>query len=68
MAEEMAMDLCILSQIGWVDAEGQEDMVTIQGDIMGLHPNVSASLSEDELSACAEDMMEEWGDSKEARR
>merc|ERR1711936_998178 len=49
METEMEGDLCILSQLGWIDADGQaiEDVMT--ADLMTLPRDVSAKLSEDKV-------------------
>merc|ERR1719369_990914 len=54
METEMEGDLCILSQLGWIDADGQaiEDVMT--DDLMTLPRDVSAKLSEDKVAECAD--------------
>merc|ERR1711970_1086427 len=54
---EMEGDLCILSQLGWIDADGQaiEDVMT--ADLMTLPGDVSAKLSEDKVAECADKMV-----------
>merc|ERR1711970_1702358 len=57
METEMEGDLCILSQLGWIDADGQaiEDVMT--ADLMTLPRDVSAKLSEDKVAECADKMV-----------
>merc|ERR1711936_850227 len=57
METEMEGDLCILSQLGWIDADGQaiEDVMT--ADLMTLPRDVSAKLSEDKVVKCANKMV-----------
>merc|ERR1719184_108165 len=54
MGEHMKDDLCILKKLGWIDDAGEAIEEVMSGDIMTLPTAVSAQLSEEKVSACAE--------------
>merc|ERR1739844_240336 len=72
METEMEGDMCILSQLGWIDADGQaiEDVMT--ADLMTLPGDVSAKLSEDKVAECADKMVtkmaKKWQTAKKHKR
>merc|ERR1712168_523196 len=55
-AEKMADDICLLSELGWIDSEGNEIPEVMAADISGLPEEIRASLSEESISACAFEM------------
>jgi len=57
METEMEGDLCILSQLGWIDADGQAIEDVMAADLMTLPMDVSAKLSEDKVAECADKMV-----------
>merc|ERR1719244_2510386 len=57
METEMEGDLCILSQLGWIDADGQAIEDVMAADLMTLPRDVSAKLSEDKVAECADKMV-----------
>merc|ERR1719369_2600368 len=54
MGEHMKDDLCILERLGWIDAAGEVIDEVMSADIMTLPTAVSAQLSEEKVSACAD--------------
>merc|ERR1712029_196991 len=54
MKEEMNVDLCILNKLGWIDAAGDAIKEVMVEDIKTLPSEVSANLSKENMSACAE--------------
>jgi len=56
IAEKMADDICLLSELGWIDSEGNEIPEVMAADISGLPEEIRASLSEESISACAVEM------------
>merc|ERR1711936_1080015 len=56
METEMEGDLCVLSQLGWIDADGQAIEDVMAADLMTLPRDVSAKLSEDKVAECADKM------------
>merc|ERR1719483_2072257 len=54
---EMEDDMCILNQMGWIDAEGLAVDAVMTADPMTLPSDVSAKLSEDKVDKCAEKMV-----------
>merc|ERR1712121_233815 len=56
IAEKMADDICLLSELGWIDSEGNEIPEVMAADISGLPEEIRASLSEESISACAFEM------------
>merc|ERR1711988_1119042 len=43
--EEFAGELCVFSELGWLDEAGNYDNVTAEADLMTLPSNVSAAVS-----------------------
>merc|ERR1711963_878855 len=53
--EEFAGELCVFSELGWLDEAGNYDNVTAEADLMTLPSNVSAAVSEDKkVKKCVE--------------
>merc|ERR1740128_164411 len=46
MGEGMEGDWCVLSQLGWIDENGNENNETSAADLMSLHPEILAELDE----------------------
>ena len=58
----------MLSQLGWIDGDGQPINQTMTEDIMSLPQEVSAHLTEDAVGECAMEMVSQWAeDPKHAR-
>ena len=58
----------MLSQLGWIDGDGQPINQTMTEDIMSLPQEVSAHLTEDAVGECAMEMVSQWSeDPKHAR-
>merc|ERR1712112_436704 len=58
MGQGMEGDWCVLSQLGWIDENGNENNETYAADLMGLKPEVLAELDESAMKTCAEDRVE----------
>merc|ERR1712126_546844 len=58
MGQGMEGDWCVLSQLGWIDENGNENNETSTADLMGLKPEVLAELDESAMKTCAEDRVE----------
>merc|ERR1711936_533880 len=55
MGEGMEGDWCVLSQLGWIDKNGNENNVTSTADLMGLKPEVLSELDESAMATCAQE-------------
>merc|ERR1712027_27222 len=55
MGEGMEGDWCVLSQLGWIDENGNENNMTSTADLMGLKPEVLAELDESAMATCAQE-------------
>jgi len=53
---EMEQDLCVMSQLGWIDEDGQPINQTMTEDVMSLPQEVSAQLTDDAVGECAMEM------------
>merc|ERR1712243_358122 len=58
MGQGMEGDWCVLSQLGWIDENGNENNETSTADLMSLKPEVLAELDESAMKTCAEDRVE----------
>merc|ERR1711990_943126 len=61
MGEGMEGDWCVLSQLGWIDENGNENNETSAADLMSLNPEVLAELDESAMASCARDRVEMIG-------
>merc|ERR1719348_984162 len=53
VAKEMSDEICIFQELGWMDAEYNEDEAVYMADIASLPSNVSAALdSDDDFEEC----------------
>ena len=50
-------DLCILNELGWIDAEGEAIEEVMKADLKTLPANVYEKLSEDENDECADKLV-----------
>merc|ERR1712126_370560 len=55
MGEGMEGDWCVLSQLGWIDENGNENNETSTADLMALNPEVLAELDETAMDDCAKE-------------
>merc|ERR1719431_1634981 len=55
MGEGMEGDWCVLSQLGWIDENGNENNETSTADLMSLKPEVLAELDESAMASCAQE-------------
>merc|ERR1711971_931995 len=55
MGEGMEGDWCVLSQLGWIDENGNENNATSTADLMSLKPEVLADLDESAMASCAQE-------------
>eukprot|EP00088_Acartia_fossae_P011966 TRINITY_DN16105_c0_g1_i1.p1 TRINITY_DN16105_c0_g1~~TRINITY_DN16105_c0_g1_i1.p1 ORF type:complete len:222 (+),score=99.49 TRINITY_DN16105_c0_g1_i1:9-674(+) len=60
--EEFSDDGCVLQQIGWMDADGNELKDAVMADLATLNPGVQAGLSEEAMAECAADMLADMED------
>merc|ERR1711955_16074 len=58
MGQGMEGDWCVLSQLGWIDENGNEKNETSTADLMSLKPEVLAELDESAMKSCAEERVE----------
>merc|ERR1719187_732835 len=61
MGEGMEGDWCVLSQLGWIDENGNEKNETSTADLMSLKPEVLAELDESAMATCARERVEMIG-------
>merc|ERR1711978_171521 len=52
--EEHQAELCVFSELGWLDNSGNWSEAAAQADLATLSPNVTAVLSEDSIQQCME--------------
>merc|ERR1712203_646715 len=48
-------DWCVLSQLGWIDGNGNENNETSAADLMSLKPEVLTELNESAMATCAQE-------------
>merc|ERR1712010_185013 len=59
--EGMEGDWCVLSQLGWIDENGNEKNETTAADLMSLNAEVLAELDESAMATCAQERVEMIG-------
>merc|ERR1712210_309939 len=62
--EEHQAELCVFSELGWLDNSGNWSEAAAQADLATLSPNVTAVLSEDNIQQCMGMVMEEMAEDK----
>merc|ERR1719340_411668 len=62
--EEHQGELCVFSELGWLDNSGNWSEAAAEADLATLSPNVTAVLSEDNIQQCMEMVMEEMAEEK----
>merc|ERR1712154_727146 len=62
--EEHQAELCVFSELGWLDNSGNWSEAAAEADLASLSPNVTAVLSEDNIQQCMEMVMEEMAEEK----
>merc|ERR1739842_273423 len=62
--EEHQDELCVFSELGWLDNSGNWSEAAAQADLATLSPNVTAVLSEDNIQQCMQMVMEEMAEEK----
>merc|ERR1719415_98916 len=62
--EEHQAELCVFSELGWLDNSGNWSEAAAQADLATLSPNVTAVLSEDNIQQCMEMVMGEMAEDK----
>merc|ERR1712066_1105035 len=55
--EEHQGELCVFSELGWLDISGNWSDAAAEADLSTLSPNVTAALSEDSMQQCMEEEM-----------
>merc|ERR1712141_837581 len=62
--EEHQGELCVFSELGWLDNSGNWSEAAAQADLATLSPNVTAVLSEENIQQCMQMVMEEMAEEK----
>merc|ERR1712061_923368 len=62
--EEHQDELCVFSELGWLDNSGNFSDAAAEADLATLSPNVTAVLSEDNMQQCMEMVMEKMAEDK----
>ena len=57
-------ELCVFSELGWLDNSGNFSDAAAQADLATLSPNVTAVLSKDNMQQCMEVVMEKMAEDK----
>ena len=57
-------ELCVFSELGWLDNSGNWSEAASEADLATLSPNVTAVLSEENMQQCMEMVMEEMAEDK----
>merc|ERR1719492_776750 len=66
--EEFEGELCVFSELGWLDNSGNFSKETVEADMATLSPNVTAALSDENMDACIAYAMEEMSEDKTIKR
>merc|ERR1712141_868541 len=66
--EEHAGELCVFSQLGWLDNSGTFDNVTAEADLMTVPSNVSAAVSQENMEQCMTEVLQEMSEDKKVKR
>merc|ERR1719312_562004 len=56
--EERKVNFCILQKLGWMDADMNAVMDVMKDDMMSLPAEVSATISTDKMTECADKIMD----------
>merc|ERR1711953_1655897 len=62
--EEHEHELCVFSELGWLDNSGNFSDAAAEADLATLSPNVTAVLSEDNMQQCMEMVKEKMAEDK----
>merc|ERR1719336_1800353 len=62
--EEHQGELCVFSELGWLDNSGNWSEAASEADLATLSPNVTAVPSEENMQQCMEMVMEEMAEDK----
>merc|ERR1712241_1584866 len=66
--EEFAGELCVFSELGWLDNSGTFDNVTAEADLMTVPSNVSAAVSQENMDQCMTKVLQEMSEDKKVKR
>merc|ERR1711872_449202 len=66
--EEFAGELCVFSELGWLDEAGNYDNVTAEADLMTLPSNVSAAVSQENMEQCMGKVLQEMSEDKKVKK
>merc|ERR1719369_118629 len=66
--EEHAGELCVFSQLGWLDNSGNFDNVTAEADLVTLPSNVSAAVSQENMEQCMTEVLQEMSEDKKVKK
>merc|ERR1712117_923286 len=66
--EEFAGELCVFSELGWLDEAGNYDNVTAEADVMTLPSNVSAAVSQENMEQCVGKVLQEMSEDKKVKK
>merc|ERR1719225_73102 len=66
--EEHQDELCVFSELGWLDATGNWSEAATTADLSTLSPNVTAVLSEDNIQQCMEMVLAEMAEDKVVKK
>merc|ERR1719309_986107 len=66
--EEFAGELCVFSELGWLDDAGNYDNVTAEADLMTLPSNVSAAVSQENMEQCMGKVLQEMSEDKKVKK
>merc|ERR1711988_1210534 len=66
--EEFAGELCVFSELGWLDEAGNYDNVTAEADLMTLPSNVSAAVSQENMEQCMGTVLQEMSEDKKVKK
>merc|ERR1711931_4462 len=68
ISKKMAGDLCVLSELGWMDSDGNANAEIMASDVATLPQEVQSSISQEAIQTCAEDRVKEMSSKPEHAR
>merc|ERR1739845_286048 len=66
--EEHAGELCVFSELGWLDDSGNFNNETAEADLLSLPTEVSAAVSEENMDQCMEKVLGEMSEDKMVKK
>merc|ERR1719365_220056 len=68
ISKKMAGDLCVLSELGWMDSDGNANAEIMASDVATLPQEVQSEISQEAIQTCAQDRVKEMSSRPEHAR